>query len=228
MKIKILCVCSALAKGELTDTGHMIKEIMSASEKYATTIGDEVKAELVFLAEDKIKFGCTHCGWCLEKQTADAFCSIDDALSKKIYPKIIEADALILETPVYTGMRWLMASFMSRLYALSEGGYYGYSSAFGDGSSGILKNKVLAAVSGGGVRYNDIETFMSSELFFALPFGMIPVTGPINGRSGISGVPAAKAKEFAIVAKSIGMRVVEVSRLIKAGKTALKNFPAYI
>ena len=228
MEIKILGVYSTLGEGELINAERMIKEIMSASEKYTERVGDLVKSDVVLLTEDKIKSGCTYCNWCLEGQTADVFCAIDDVFSKEIYSKIIEADALLVATSVYMGINWLMTSFINRLYALNEGCYYGSKGPFGDDTNGILKNKVLAVVSGDMVRHDGIETAVSHELFSALMFGMIPVTASINDKRWVGGVPVLKTKEFAIFAESIGRRIVEVTRLIKAGKTALKKFPAYI
>jgi len=238
MEIKILGISGTPVKEELTNTEHMTREILNNSEKHGSTVGVEVKTELIKLGDDKIKCGCTHCNFCLEKQTADIICPINDAMSKEIYPKIIEADALVLATPVYImGMSWLMACFVHRLRALAEGRYYGFRGPHGDGTTGILGNKVLAAASVAWVRHDGVETAMLNELFPALLFGMIPVTASINGGFGVGGVSAAplgqlvavKKDKLAIAAeKTVGKRIVDVCRLVKAGKKALANYPAYI
>jgi len=216
----------------------MLREVIKSSEERTAQFQDEVKADLVLLEEDKIKSGCHHCNWCLTAQTADTFCAVEDILSKEIYSKIIETDALIMGTPVYMmGMSWVMASFIQRLRALAEGRYYGFQGPFGDGSSGILKDKVFASVSIALGRRDGVEIAMLNELSSSLLFGMIPATAALNGCYGAGGFSDAKPDELVAVKKdklaitaekTLGKRIVDLCRMIKAGKKALKHFPAYI
>jgi len=69
MEIKILGISGTPVKEELTNTEHMAREILNNSEKHGPTVGVEVKTELIKLGDDKIKCGCTHCNFCLEKQS---------------------------------------------------------------------------------------------------------------------------------------------------------------
>jgi multimeric flavodoxin WrbA len=238
MEIKILAVCGSPIKGEVTNTEFMLKEVTKSCQEYAVEVGDKIEADLVLLSEKKIKLGCIHCNWCLEHQTADAFCSIKDDMEKEIFPKIVEADGLILGTPVYIGgMSWLMACFVHRLRALAEGRYYGLKGPFGVGGGGLLTNKILACVSVAWVRNNGVETALLNELFAAYAFNMIPVTASINGLYGVGGISAAPPGEFVAVkndrlamagAQTLGRRVIELCRLVKAGEKALKYFPSYL
>ena len=151
MEIKILGICGSPVKGETTNTEYMVKAILDSCKgqeaKYSGHV--QINTELVVLGESNIEAGCTHCNWCLDYQTADVYCSINDDM-RYIYPKIVEADGLIFGTPVYIGgMSWLMASFIHRIRALLEGRYYGIRGPLG----GVLKEKILAASSVAWVRH---------------------------------------------------------------------------
>lgn len=234
MDIKILAICGTPIKGEVTNTEYMLKEVIRFSEVHAKQLGDKVKTDLVLLGEDKIKSGCTHCNWCLNSQTADVFCSIKDDLSKEIYPKVVEADGLILGTPVYFGgMSWLMASFVHRMRALAEGCYYGIRGPYG----GVLQDKILATTSVAWGRHLGVETAMITELLAGFVFDMVITGAGLEGLYGAGGGSAAPLDQLVAVKKdkvamagcqALGKRVVERCRVIKAGKKALKYLPAYL
>lgn len=234
MEIKILGICGTPVKGEVTNTEHMLRATIKGCEQYAAQYGDRVKADVVLLGEKKVVSGCTHCNWCLEHQTAGVYCSVKDDISKEIYSKIIEADGLILSTPVYIGgMSWLMAALIHRMRALAEGRYYGIRGPYG----GVLQDKVLAATSVAWVRHAGVETAMLTELLAGFVFDMVITTAGLEGIYGAGGVSAAPLGQLVGVQKdrialascrSIGKRVVERCRIIKAGKKALEYFPAYL
>ena len=94
MEIKVLGISGSPIKDGNTDC--FLQEALNAVE------GTEgVTTEMVSLAGKDIK-DCKHCNWCLKKQKKGFFCAIKDD-AQGIFPKILEADALLLATPVYLG-----------------------------------------------------------------------------------------------------------------------------
>jgi multimeric flavodoxin WrbA len=66
-----------------------------------TTLNDEgIQTELVLLGEKTVK-PCISCGTC--KRTKDMTCAIKDDDFHEIFEKIIEADGLVVGSPVYFG-----------------------------------------------------------------------------------------------------------------------------
>lgn len=220
--VKVLGICATPVKGEKTNTEFILDTILNS----ATAKGDDVQVEKILLAEKKIVSGCDHCNFCLKHQTADKICSKKDDMNE-LYPKIIGTDALVLATPVYIGrLSWLMAEVIDRLRALAEGKYYGIRGPMG----GVLKDKIFGCASVAWIRHAGVETAQLSMLSLPLFFEMIPVSG--GGGYGVGGVTASplgqlvgvSKDKFAITAaQRLGARVVEIARIVKAGKEALKD-----
>jgi len=79
-------------------------------------LGGDVRTEIVFLADTEIR-PCTGCHYC---QTAGA-CCIEDGMAA-IYPKLVEADAILLASPAYMGgIASRMQAFMERTWPLRKG-----------------------------------------------------------------------------------------------------------
>ena len=226
MAIKVLGVVGTPVKGE-TNTEILCQAVLDG----AKAAGDDVQTEIILLADIKMVGGCDHDNWCLQRQTAERFCSKNDDM-EKIYPKVVEADALVLATPVYIGrLSWLMAMFIDRLRALAEGRYYGIRGPLG----GVLRNKVVTSAAVAWIRHGGVETAQISIQEGCNIVQMIYVTpGFVHGAGGVSAAPlgeygAVKKDRLAIrTARDSGARVVEVARLIKAGKEALRYMPAYV
>ena len=227
MAIKVLGICSTPVKGE-TNTEILLKATLDGAGQQA----DDVETEVIRLGEKKIQSGCIHCNWCLQRQTADKFCALNDDMSAEIYSKVLDADALVLATPVYIGrLSWLAASFLDRLRALIEGRYYGLRGPFG----GALKEKVFGCCSVAWVRNGGVESAQLSMIQGALIFNMVVVSGGfVFGAGGVSAAPlghtgAVRDDEIAMsTAQTLGKRIVEVTRTLKAGREALRYMPAYI
>jgi multimeric flavodoxin WrbA len=232
VSIKVLGVCGTpvsrrLAKGP-TNTEILVNKVMEFAGKEPN-----VQTDTIFLGEDGFKEGCDQDNWCLMKQTEDKFCAKNDIMTKAYYPKIRDADALVIVSPVYIGrMSWVTAAFIDRMRALAEGKYYGFRRPGGSN----LKNKVLAAGAVAWYRHGGVETTMQAILLTAGIFGMVPVTaGPARAAGagfgwGAGGMSIGKMDELAnvqkdeyamISAENLGKRVVEMAKIIKAGKEAL-------
>jgi multimeric flavodoxin WrbA len=231
MKLYILGVNGTPVKGE-TNTGALLQETMDAAVLAAKQTNDQLETEIIKLADLKINGGCNHCNWCLLKQTADQVCSKKDDM-EKIYPKIVKADGIIYATPVYIGrLSWLLAAFIDRQRALGEGRYYGLRGPFGASS---LQDKVIGAAAVAWMRHGGIETAQLSLFFMTGIFDQIFTTGPFAmGASGCSASPlgqelGVKQDVYGMgTARTLGRRVFERARIVKAGKVALRDFPAYL
>lgn len=239
MDIKVLGVCGTpvkrrVAKGP-TNTEVLLNAILDSAKEQ----GSGVTTDAIFLGEDGFKEGCDQDNWCLMKQTADKFCAKNDVMTSEYYPKVRDCDALVIATPVYIGrMSFVVAAFIDRLRALAEGKYYGFRAPGGPN----LKDKVLAVGSVAWYRHGGVETAMFTTLYCtAAIFGMVPVTAGPAGKAyagfgfGAGGQSIGGPEELANIknddyamrsAKNLGRRVVEMARIIKAGKEALSKGPA--
>jgi len=214
--IKILGICGSHVKGGNTE--HFLKEALTAAEPEKDVI-----VESYTLAGRKIK-GCIHCNWCISKQTEGNFCSNRDDLTD-IFPKVLDADGLLLATPVYFGrLTGLMGSFIERMRVFSEGKYY----------RGSLKNKVGGALAVAWFRHGGIESALISILYGFLLMEMIPASvpgvGALYGAGGISSIrgegkfdPDTRLMvlndEWGLKgARAIVRRMLELIRLTKFGR----------
>ena len=216
VEIKVLGVCGSPIKGGNTEV--FLREALKAAEG---TGG--VQTELVSLAGKEIR-DCRHCNWCVTKQTEDKFCSQGDDMAE-IYPKILWADALLLASPVYIGrLSGYLACFIDRLRVFVFGKVY----------RGKMHNKVGGALSVAWARNGGIETTLISILPAFMALEMIPV-GPHHGAGALGGAGGVTSDygtgkfdpkdklgvlkdEYGLRgARSLGQRIVEVSKLLKAG-----------
>jgi multimeric flavodoxin WrbA len=216
MPIKILGICGSPVKGGNTEV------FLSESLKAAEGLGD-VSIELVRLIEKRIG-DCRHCNWCLSKQAEGSFCSLKDDMLE-LYPKIIEADAILLATPTYGGrLSGYSAVFIDRWRALVLGKRY----------RGVLRNKVGGALTVAWFRNAGAETTLLSVVSAYLMWGMV-VAAPGEGgcqfgavgvsSDGGSGrfvpedkVGVLKDKVGMASARALAKRTVELARIVRAGQ----------
>jgi len=92
MPITVLGICGSPVKGGNTEA--FLNEALKAA---AALPG--VTTRLIRLADKNIG-DCTHCNWCVTRQTADRYCQVKDDMST-IYPELINADVIMMATPVY-------------------------------------------------------------------------------------------------------------------------------
>ena len=173
---------------------------------------------------------CNHCNWCISKQEEGKFCRYqDDDAMGEIYPKMMEADGLILASPVYIGrISGYMASMLDRLRVMVHGNVY----------KECLKNKVVGAIAVSWFRNSGLETTLQTLVMSAMTFKMIPVgsgAGSILG--GVACATEGGTGRFdptdrhGVLGDEFGMKtvqgtvrnVVEMARLVKAGKEALQD-----
>ncbi len=216
MPVKILGICGSPVKGGNTEA------FLSEALKQAEGLGD-VSTGLVRLIEKRIG-DCRHCNWCTSKQEEGAFCCIKDDMLE-MYPRIIEADALVIATPAYTGrLSGYSAVFMDRFRALVLGRRY----------RGVLRNKVGAAMTVSWMRHAGPETTLLSVVTAYLMWGMV-VASPGEGgcEFGAVGVSSdggsgrfAPEERLGVLrdklalasARALARRTVELARIMKAGR----------
>jgi multimeric flavodoxin WrbA len=110
---------------------------------------------------------CRHCNWCVRKQVEGQPCvQLDDM--HPLYQKLLDADGIILATPVYIGrLSGYLATFMDRLRVFVHGNVY----------RGGLADKVGGAMAVGWFRNAGMETALQSVVVGIMVFQMIPVSG---------------------------------------------------
>jgi multimeric flavodoxin WrbA len=220
MEIKLLGICgSPVIEGNTT---IFLREALKGAER-----GSMVNTELVHIADREIE-DCRHCNWCLSKQEAGKFCVIQDGMTE-LYPKIAEADGILLASPVYLGrLSGYMATALDRLRCLAHGNYYRYA----------LKDKVGGALVVGWLRDGGAETALISLFSAFIGLGMIPLSPSGYGFYGAFGMASREGtgkfepgdrlgvlqdKHGLASARAVGVRVTEVAWLLKEGKKAVEN-----
>ena len=221
MSVKILGVCGSPIKKGNTET---LLDIVLES---ARATGD-VEIELVTMADWKnFKGGCVHCNFCAYKQKEGDFCAIKDDMTP-MYPKLLEADGLILASPVYISkLSWFMTAFIDRLRPIVHGKIY----------TNKLVHKVGAAAAVLWHRNSGAETTLLSMVHAMMHCGMLPVTVALYGTYGVTAVSSIHGTgafdlddklgvlkdEFGLrTARALGKNVAQVCKTMKLGKEALK------
>lgn len=216
--VRLLALC-----GSRVEDGNM-EAFLSAALSHGEGLGN-VKAELVVLAGKKIH-GCTHCNWCVRKQTQGKFCAQEDDMTP-VYAKILEADGLILASPAHFGrLSGLLANAIDRLRVFVHGKAYGRA----------LHNKIGGAMAIAFYRGAGLETTLASINAAFHTLGLITAHTSLY-HQGAGGVTSREGKgRFEAVprhivledeagigsAKQLIERMVELSRIVKAGEAALK------
>ena len=217
--IKILGICGSPVKRGNVES--VLKQALSHLQDQ-----EAVETEIITLADKELN-GCKHCNWCIKNQSEGRFCVQEDDM-KIIYPKVLEADGILLATPVHFGrLSGLMANMIDRLRVFVHGNAY----------RGRLHNKIGGALAVAFFRGGGVETTLSSinSMFFI--FQMIVATSgmyqlgaasfsSIDGRGKVNkGVRhMALEDEFGTAsARLLAERMVELARIVRAGQEALER-----
>lgn len=231
MKIKILGICGSPIKNGNTQA------FLNVALKAAAEMGDDVETEMVALAGKEIK-DCLHCLYCTERQEeGKPPCIIKDDMVE-IWPKLFEADGLLLATPVYSGrLSGYLANFLDRFRSIGHGIVY----------HGIMVNKPAGTLAVLWNRDAGGETSITSILWGVLTWGMIPACGFGSAKFGAVGLSSPggmgevgpeygddkllvlKDERGCRSARMIGKRVVVLSRVMKAAGLIKKKvkIPTY-
>ncbi|MBW1781767.1 MAG: flavodoxin family protein [Deltaproteobacteria bacterium] len=219
--IKLIGICGSRVKDGNMEA--LLNEAMAHARQQS-----DVGAEVIPLWDMKIH-GCTQCNWCMKHQSADRPCVQDDDMVR-VYPRLLEADGIILASPAHFGrLSGCMADLMDRTRALIHGSVYQFP----------LRNKVGGAMAISYFRGGGLETTLSSmDLFFLCQRMIIATSGLYQlGAGAYSSV--AGTGQFAreprhmvleddygtLSARMLLDRVIELTRIVKAGQSVLQNGP---
>jgi multimeric flavodoxin WrbA len=186
----------------------------------------QLESELIYLAGKEIN-PCNHCNWCIKSQTKEKYCTQDDDM-REIYPKLLEADGIIIASPAHFGrLSGLMADLIDRSRAFIHGKVYKLP----------LKNKIGGAMALAFFRGGGIETTLSSiNLFFFVHQMIVANSGLYQLGAGAYTSPHGEGRfqqrprhvvledEFGVLStRRLVDRVAELARIVKAGQKALKG-----
>ena len=211
--IRILGIAGSPVKGGNTET--LLQEALGV-----TASDPEVQTGVLNLSSLQIT-GCQHCNWCIKNQTPEKFCILSDGMDE-VYPALGRADVIILATPVHIGrMSGLMANTIDRMRVF----------VYGNVHRGKLKDKIGGALVVGFLRHGGLEATLSNlNTTFAL-FNMISVgrggltLSSLDGKGKTTRGIRHMVMEDAfglLTAKEVVQRAVEIAKIVRAGKKALK------
>lgn len=151
--IKILGICGSPRKGA---TLFALEQALEEARKLP-----EIETEIWSVRGKKIGF-CVHCDACMRNKV---MCIIQDDL-QELEQKIVEADAIIVASPVYDmNVSAQLQAVFNRLRPI----YIVY--------PGMLQNKIGAAISTGGTRHGGQEMVNMNILNFFLMHEMLAFGG---------------------------------------------------
>jgi len=108
-EMKVLAFCASPRKGG--NTNCLIDEALRG----AGDVGARV--EKIMLGQIKLGF-CRDCNKCLETEI-EGFCVLKDDMSRYVYQKMVESDAIIIGFPIYLGRECAqLAAFFDRWHPL--------------------------------------------------------------------------------------------------------------
>ena len=217
MEIKIVGICGSPIKQGNTEA------FLETTLKVAREM-EGVTTEAVSLSGKNIG-DCQHCNWCLSGQKPGQFCKQNDDMNE-IYPLLVEADGLLLASPVYFArLSGRIACFIDRLRAFAYGNYYRRQ----------LRGKVGGALAVGWYRHSGVETTLLSLNFALSSLGMIIAheRGAALGAGGVASLNGTgkftpddkltvlKDEHGLKSARRLARRMVELIRITKLGREAL-------
>lgn len=217
--IKILGISGSRVKNGNMEA--LLTEAFSQAHQHS-----QLESELIYLAGKEIN-PCNHCNWCIKSQTKEKYCTQDDDM-REIYPKLLEADGIIIASPAHFGrLSGLMADLIDRSRAFIHGKVYKLP----------LKNKIGGAMALAFFRGGGIETTLSSiNLFFFVHQMIVANSGLYQLGAGAYTSPHGEGRfqqrprhvvledEFGVLStRRLVDRVAELARIVKAGQKTLKG-----
>lgn len=218
-EVRLLAVCGSPVHGGNVEA--LLERVLESLDG-----APGVSHELVSLARYEVE-DCRHCNWCLRRQSEGKRCAVEDGMAE-LYPRVEEADALILATPVYFGrLSGYLAAFIDRMRPYVHG----------NESAGMLRNKVGGSVAVAWFRMAGLEMALLTINQFFHAVNMVVAApdlglqggsaysslGGTGGREGDDRLLVLKDELGVASAASTVARAVELARLIKAGTRALES-----
>lgn len=214
MKVEVKIIGISGSPRQNGNTEIMVKEALRG----AADQGD-VETEFIGLANKNIH-PCSGCGVCSQEDR----CSLEDDFMT-IYRKMIDADGIILGSPVYAGCVTALCK------ALMERSYYGHARERAEQGKVYLPLRIGGAIAIGGSRHGGHETtlqainqyFMRNEMIpigVTSPTGQIGVTGIAEGLGEVVNDTSYRIKrpiDNLEIAWMYGRKVSIATKILKAG-----------
>jgi len=214
--MKALGICGSLVKGGNTE--QFLLHALNVIEQQG------VEVRMIRLAGRKIE-DCIHCNWCLTKQKEGHFCNIKDDMTELFEP-LMEADILLLATPVYLGrLTGQLANFLDRIRCIEFGSIY----------QNTLKDKIGGALAVSWGRNAGVEAALQSLVTAFLLLDIIPVGAHMSpyGAAAVSSIHGAgefnpedrlqvlKDQWGLSTVEMVAKRAVKLAKIMQAGKRSL-------
>jgi len=179
-----------------------------------------VETEVIDLSRLRIEY-CLADEACWMKKVPRCLVIKDDM--QELYPKLVEADGIIIGTPVYYGtVSGRLKVFMDRTTGL--------------GGARALRNKVGGAIATGGQRHGGQEFAMKTIHNFFLCHSMLIVNVMPSGYWGVAGISTFDPHSIETdrwtcgeenittleLAKELGNRIVRLARILRTGSRNAK------
>jgi multimeric flavodoxin WrbA len=176
--MKVLCISGSPRKGSNTD--YLLDLVLSI------TGGQFVK-----LVDYRIE-PCQSCWACRRLDE----CTVDDDMSNVLIPMLLDADAMVLGSPVYfNNVSAQLKAFIDRTWAIR----------------GKLKNKIGGAVVVG--RRYGAESAVTAITAFFLKHEMLPANRGVSGIAFASG-DVQQDREAVEAAKRLAKRILELGDIL--------------
>jgi multimeric flavodoxin WrbA len=216
--LKIVAVSGSLVGG-----GNVEALMDYALEEY----DDKPEVEVTRFNLSEMSIGpCRHCNWCMKKQEPGRYCGVDDDMCS-IYPALMEADGVIIASPVhFLRLSGTTANFIDRLRLFVHGNL----------TRGAMRDKVGGALAVAWFRNAGVEltlvtinnAFQVLTMVIATPDLGILGAGALSSLEGAGGT--RKGQRLHVMEDSLGLatsrsvayRVWELARIMEAGRKALE------
>ena len=195
--VKILGISGSPRKG---NTLELVEEALKLASEVS-----EVECKLITL-RGKIS-PCIDCDKC-PVDPPRKYCAISDKMDE-IYPLLIEADGIIIGSPVYYGtVNAQVKAFMDRCRPLIRAGM-------------LLRYKVGGAIAVGGCRHAGQEKTISTIIDYYILVGIFPVGLITTLQVGATGVAwrKGKIKEDSWFAEIVNKKITPFDEARELGKT---------
>jgi multimeric flavodoxin WrbA len=220
MRAKILGISGSQRDG---NTNILVKECLKGAEEVK-----DVETEFIHLADYEIKGGCAACYACFKKPSLERLCYYYDDELNDVLRRMLDVDGYIFGSPVYWGsLTPLFRMFSDRTHPLYT-------------NNRAIRNRPAGSVTCALGRVAGQEHVIAALNRFIMFHDMIPIGNaviwPAEGMSSIWGVAgrqgwpkavgstaegnrmAVKQDKAAMAcARILGVRVAEMSKVIKAG-----------
>jgi multimeric flavodoxin WrbA len=195
----------------------------------AEMLGSWVQTEAIDLKDYRFN-ECVSCHWCFMEAKDDKLCTLNDDFNK-IYPKLMEADGILVASPVYWGtMTAKMKNFIDRTNPFCHGA----NTKFGGGLSGKAGGVISVCydVHGGAeLTINHIHAWMLGQDMIVVGSGCQHPHGAYIGGIATSQNMTADVSRESVKGDAFGMRsiygvgkrVAEIALVAKLGWRAAKE-----